>query len=197
MADLHRRPLSVCIRPSVLCVLFFLVYINPSTCDCSPASWPVFCFGLAARRRFGFLCRPPALRLFLVLFGLPSALLLPQAPIYRCPVSRLFSLGLVLPPGLSFLLASLSCLVAEVRDLPIYYFCSRVLQNSMVLRLVSFSSVSSIGLDYKKLVSANIDFARLYHMHVFEAFRRPPGICENHSNMPTRFRETIAASKQL
>ena len=142
LADSHRRPLSVYIRPSVLCLLFFLVYINPSTCDCSPASWPVFCFGLAARRRLGPLCRPPALRLFLVLFGLPSALPLPQAPIYRCPVSRLFSLSLVLPPGLPFLLASLSCLVAEVRDLPIYYFCSRVLQNSMVLRLVSFSSVS-------------------------------------------------------
>ncbi len=137
----------------------------------SSALWPAFCFGLAARWRLGSLHRPSALRLCFMLLGLPSALPLPRASIYRCPVSRLFYFCLVLPPGLPSLSASLFCLVAEVRDSQIYYLCSRVMQNRMVLGLVSFSSVSTIGLYYTKLVLANIDFACLYHMLVFDVFR--------------------------
>ena len=146
------------------------MYINPVPSNLLPASWPAFCFGLAARRRLESLHRP-----------LPcgsSSCSSPCPLLCRCHAQLYISVPF---PGYSFSLLScflaclcvcfLVCLVAEVRDLQIYYLFGRVMQNCMVLSVVSFSSVSTVGLDYKKLVLANIDFPRLYYTLVFKAFR--------------------------
>ena len=106
---------------------FFLVNINLTIRDLFLLLGLPFASALS---HGGWLfCWLPVLLLFFMLFGLPSALLLLLGLLYRCSVSRFSFLIFCLTSWPAFLACLLLFLVAEVRDLRIYYLYSRVTQT--------------------------------------------------------------------